>query len=156
VRSDDFHGGTIAPKLITITLRRSRDSTPVQSWTFEDRSIIRVGRATDNNVILHSSVVSRYHLELQYNMSHWKLVSIGNNGTYLNGKLIEQVPVVSGMSISLAQSGPTLQIHVGETPQSLLAKAKSSQSRPPSKGSHWERQTFINKQPDKFRDRNEP
>lgn len=156
MRSDDFHGRTIAPKLITLTLRRSHDSTPVQSWIFENQSIIRVGRATDNDVVLHSSVVSRYHLELQYSMTHWKLVSIGNNGTYLNGELIEQVPVVSGMVISLAQSGPALQIHVGEASHSLPPKAQSNPSHPPGPDSRWERRTFIHKPPEEFRDRNEP
>lgn len=155
MRSDDFHGRTIAPKLITLTLRRSHDSTPVQSWTFENQPIVRVGRAADNDVVLHSSVVSRYHLELQYSTIQWKLVSIGNNGTYLNGELIEQVPVVSGMVISLAQSGPALQIHVGETDRSRPPQAQSSPSHPPSPDRRWERRTFIYKPLEEFRDRND-
>ena len=99
--------------MITLTLLHPVDSTPLQSWTFADESVIGIGRAMDNKVVLHSSVVSRHHVELRQSNKSWELVNLGANGTYLDGELISQVPVVDGLIIRLASSGPQLQIRIG-------------------------------------------
>ncbi|MBF2027178.1 MAG: FHA domain-containing protein [Oscillatoriales cyanobacterium C42_A2020_001] len=91
-------------------------SIPVQSWTFEQESTIRIGRSTDNHVILYSAVVSRHHVEIRKVESGWEIVNLGANGTYLDGRRITQVPVDDGVIIRLARSGPNVQIHL--TPQS--------------------------------------
>lgn len=67
----------------------------------------------DNKVVLHSSVVSRHHVELRQSNKRWEVVNLGANGTYLDGELISQVPVVDGLIIRLASSGPQLQIRIG-------------------------------------------
>lgn len=99
--------------MITLTLLHPVDSTAVQSWTFADESVIAIGRAMDNKVVLHSSVVSRRHVELRRSNKRWEIVNLGANGTYLDGKLISQVPLVDGVIIRLASSGPQLQIRLG-------------------------------------------
>jgi tRNA A-37 threonylcarbamoyl transferase component Bud32 len=99
--------------VITLTLLHPVQLTPVQCWTFEDESVIRIGRSTDNHVVLYSAVVSRYHVEIQCATSIWAVSSLGANGTYVDGKRIEQVPIKNGMIIRLARSGPSIQIHVG-------------------------------------------
>jgi pSer/pThr/pTyr-binding forkhead associated (FHA) protein len=107
--------------VITLTLLHPLQSVPVQSWPFENESVIRIGRSTDNEVILYSAVVSRHHVEIRRNVSNWVIVSLGANGTYIDGKRITQIPVVDGMIIRLASSGPKLQIHIeGETPKAKL------------------------------------
>ncbi len=131
--------------VITLTLLHPLQSVPVQSWPFETESLIRIGRSTDNEVILYSAVVSRHHVELRRNGSEWEIVSLGANGTYIDGKRITQMPVVDGMIIRLASSGPKIQIHIeGETPKaklkaSLGKRSPSKQALDPSK-----RDTFIN------------
>jgi serine/threonine-protein kinase len=89
-------------------------SIPVQSWNFEHESVIRIGRSTDNHVILYSAVVSRHHVEIRKADVGWELVNLGANGTYLDGKRVTQVPVEDGVIIRLARSGPNVQIHVGD------------------------------------------
>jgi Protein kinase domain/FHA domain len=105
--------------VITLTLLHPMQSIPVQSWTFEQESVIRIGRSTDNHVILYSAVVSRHHVEIRKTDSGWEIVNLGANGTYLEGKRISQVPVENGVVIRLARSGPNVQIHItsktGET-----------------------------------------
>ncbi len=101
--------------VITLSLRQPQQATPLQKWTFENDPVIKIGRAATNHVILHSSVVSRYHLELRHIATHWHLLSLGNNGTYMDGEPIKRTPVVDGMIVRLAESGPQLQIHLGET-----------------------------------------
>ena len=98
--------------MITLTLLHPIQSTPVQSWPFEHESVIRIGRSSDNHVILYSAVVSRHHVELRQTGSKWEIVSLGANGTYLNGKQISQVEVVDGVVIRLARSGPSIQIQL--------------------------------------------
>ena len=113
--------------VITLTLLHPLQSVPVQSWTFESESLVRIGRSTDNDVILYSAVVSRHHVELRLNNSGWEVVSLGANGTYVDGKPITKVPVVDGMVIRLASSGPKIQIRIGAIESKAKIKVVSEQ-----------------------------
>jgi pSer/pThr/pTyr-binding forkhead associated (FHA) protein len=129
--------------VITLNLLHPLQSIPIQSWTFQDESVIRIGRATDNQVILYSAVVSRYHVELRCRGKVWEVVNLGANGTYLDGKRISESPIEDGALIRLARSGPQIQIHLGASEikegQKLVTQApKKSPADPP--------------QPDKSRD----
>lgn len=101
--------------MITLTLLHPLQSVPVQHWTFEPTSPIRIGRSTDNEVVLYSAVVSRHHVEIRPNGSIWEVVNLGANGTYINGKKITQLEAQDGMIIRLASSGPKIQINLGST-----------------------------------------
>jgi pSer/pThr/pTyr-binding forkhead associated (FHA) protein len=109
-------------------------SIPVQSWTFEQEPVIRIGRSTSNHVILYSAVVSRHHVELRKVDSGWEIVNLGANGTYLDGRRITQVPVQDGVIIRLARSGPNVQIHLGtqsaESARGLLGEKTVGQVKP--------------------------
>lgn len=115
--------------MITLTLLHPIQSTPVQSWTFEHEPVIRIGRSTDNHVILYSAVVSRHHVELRRTDANWEIVNLGANGTYLDGKQITQIPVVDGVVIRLARSGPNIQIHLGSSSAHTLAGEKTLAQR---------------------------
>ncbi|MGK7901020.1 MAG: FHA domain-containing protein [Hormoscilla sp.] len=113
--------------MITLTLLHPLQDTAVQNWTFEKEPVIRIGRSTDNNVILYSAVVSRHHVELRREADcQWELRNIGTNGTYLDGKRISQVSVVDGTVIRLARSGPKIKI-------SISAKTGAKPQRWPQK-----------------------
>jgi pSer/pThr/pTyr-binding forkhead associated (FHA) protein len=87
------------------------NSIPVQSWTFSQEDVVRIGRATDNNAILYSAVVSRHHAELRWSEAEgWLLVNLSPNGTYIDGEAIKTVAVLDGTIIRLATSGPRIQI----------------------------------------------
>jgi pSer/pThr/pTyr-binding forkhead associated (FHA) protein len=89
------------------------NSVPVQSWTFESEEVVRIGRATDNQVVLFSAVVSRHHAELrQHDIDGWKLINISANGTYLEGEAIKEIALSSGMIVRLATSGPKIHIAI--------------------------------------------
>jgi pSer/pThr/pTyr-binding forkhead associated (FHA) protein len=131
--------------VITLTLLHPLQSVPVQSWPFETESLIRIGRSTDNEVILYSAVVSRHHVELRRHGSDWEIVSLGANGTYIDGKRITQISVVDGMIIRLASSGPKIQIRLEEEAVKGNLKAalgKRSSSR--QQGIDYSKDTFIN------------
>ena len=115
--------------MITLILLHPLHSTPVQNWTFANESVVRIGRATDNQVVLYSAVVSRRHVELRRVDASWEIVNLGANGTYLNGKRISQEPVVDGVIIRLANSGPQIQIRLGAVPLKEEVKT-TAQNRP--------------------------
>ncbi len=98
----------------------------MQSWKFNDKSIIRIGRAKDNEVVLYSSVVSRLHVELQESNGKWEIINKGANGTYVDEQRISQVPVVDGVIVRLAPSGPKLQIRFGDV---VISEASPTKER---------------------------
>lgn len=99
-------------------LLHPQNSTPMQSWQFEDKSLIRIGRATDNEVVLYSSVVSRLHLELRETNGKWELISRGANGTFVDDERISQLSVVDGTVVRIAPTGPKIQIRLGDVARS--------------------------------------
>lgn len=101
----------------------------MQQWSFESSSVIRIGRSSDNDVVLYSAVVSRHHVEICQAETGWEVRSLGTNGTYVDNKRISQAPVTDGTIVRLARSGPTIKISVPPQPsrsvsqiQALLAK----------------------------------
>ena len=102
--------------VITLTLLHPVKSSPVQSWAFESDTVIRIGRANDNQVVLYSAVVSRHHVELRYTepartiSGGWELVSLGANGTYIDAQRVIRSPITDGMVFRLARSGPNVQV----------------------------------------------
>ncbi|MHC5737319.1 protein kinase domain-containing protein [Nostoc sp.] len=103
--------------MVSLTLLEPQQKTPLQQWCFENSSIIRIGRAADNHVVLIDSLVSRHHLELRQvgsasNGGTWQLISQGTNGTFLNGILVIQSPLPDNSLLQLAQGGPILQFQI--------------------------------------------
>lgn len=117
--------------MITLTLLHPVKQSPVQVWTFPNEAIIRIGRSTDNQVVLYSAVVSRHHVELHRVGNHWEAVNLGTNGTYLDGKRITQEIIQDGAVIRLARSGPNIQIRMGEAgTKNLSANVPTPRSQP--------------------------
>ncbi len=99
--------------MITLTLLHPLQSVAVQSWTFRDEPSIKIGRATNNEVVLYSAVVSRHHLEIKKSgETEWEIVNLGSNGTYIDGQQIERTKAVDGMVVRLASSGPKILIKI--------------------------------------------
>lgn len=96
--------------MITLTLLHPLKDTPIQHWEFTQESVVRIGRSTDNHVVLYSAVVSRHHVELRLGEGSWDVVNLGTNGTYVDGERIEQILITGEVVIRLARSGPKIQI----------------------------------------------
>lgn len=99
--------------MITLTLLHPLQSVAVQSWEFKDEPSIKIGRATDNEVVLYSAVVSRHHVEIrQSGKGGWEVINIGSNGTYIDGERVEQTAALDGMIVRLAKSGPKILLKI--------------------------------------------
>lgn len=131
------------PSVITLTLLHPLKETPVQHWKFNPESVIRIGRSTDNEVVLYSAVVSRRHIEIRRTESSWVLFSLGANGTYINGNKITKVSVEDGMIIRLASSGPQIQIKLS-TVEPGVRMDGNIKGVPTSKGKNISKDTVIN------------
>ena len=110
-------------------------SVAIQSWTFHDEPSIKIGRATNNEVVLYSAVVSRHHVEIKKSGDEeWEVVNLGSNGTYIDGKRVEQTKAVDGMIFRLASSGPKILVKIESTSnqgQTASAEARSRARRQP-------------------------
>ncbi|MEG5159322.1 protein kinase [Microcoleus sp. AT3-A2] len=99
-----------------LTLLDPEKQAPLQQWSFESESIIRIGRSPENQVVIPNALVSRQHLELQRvnngKSSQWYLVNSGTNGTLVNGILMSQGWISDGALIQLARGGPILHFQV--------------------------------------------
>ncbi len=96
--------------MITLNLLHPIELKPIQTWEFTSESIIRIGRSGDNHVILYSSVVSRYHVELHRHPLYWEVINIGANGTYIDDQQIDTEQIKNVTTIQLSVNGPKLQI----------------------------------------------
>ncbi len=131
--------------MITLILLHPLQSIPAQSWTFEnDEPIIRIGRAADNHVILYSAVVSRHHVEVRRIDKGWEFVNLGANGTYVDGEPILQAPVIDGVILRLARSGPQIQIRL-EIPTVAPITNIISQHHSSTEANQWRIVTNVEK-----------
>ena len=119
--------------MIILTLLHPLQSIAVQSWTFSDESSIKIGRATNNEVVLYSAVVSRHHVEIRKSGDAWEVVNLGSNGTYIDGKRVEQSQILDGTVVRLASSGPRILIKIESDDANLadIASGRANSKRLP-------------------------
>ncbi len=116
--------------MITLTLLHPLQSVAVQSWSFHDESSIKIGRATNNEVVLYSAVVSRHHVEVRKSgEDEWEVVNLGSNGVYIDGQRVEQTKALDGMIFRLASSGPKILVKIETSSGQDQSSSNSEQSR---------------------------
>jgi len=103
--------------VVTLTLLDAEHQKAVKTWEFDNQSVIKVGRAPDNDVVVSDNLVSRYHLQFQKigdspSSNSWMLLSKGTNGTFIDGVFITQTTISNGCQLELASGGPILQFQV--------------------------------------------
>jgi len=118
--------------LITIALLHPTQLVSVQTWVFATKLKITIGRATNNDVVIYSPIVSRHHAEIQFTQTCWNLVNLGINGTYIDGKSIQEISVSDGLIMRLARNGPRIQIHLDQPVE----------ARPPLTQADWYNNPF--------------
>jgi serine/threonine protein kinase, bacterial len=108
--------------MVIFTLLEPQTNHPLQQWEFVDQSLIRIGRAQNNDIVLHGYFqVSRQHLELTLidaQPEKWQLISRGTNGTLLNNEFVTETIIQHGDLIRLAENGPVFKFEL----ESHLAK----------------------------------
>ncbi|TVP58810.1 MAG: FHA domain-containing protein [Nodularia sp. (in: Bacteria)] len=121
--------------MVILTLLEPQQKTSLKQWCFEDSSVIRIGRAGDNDVVLSDSLVSRHHLELRpvnsgknKHIAAWQVFSKGTNGTFLDGTLVLQCPLPDNSLLQLAQGGPILKFQLQKLPNTVLRSLEGEEA----------------------------
>ena len=101
------------PDVVTIHLLDAALGHPVQTWRFNDKATIAVGRNEDNDVVIADGHVSRVHVQLTWQKGAWTLASIGRHGTLVNDRLVAETQLGSQATFRLGANGPTLRFERG-------------------------------------------
>ncbi|HHP7230529.1 MAG TPA: protein kinase [Xenococcaceae cyanobacterium] len=93
--------------MVILTLLEPQTNQPLQHWQFLEQSVIAIGRALNNDIVLKGYFqVSRKHVELTQIEAQWQLINQGTNGTFVNYQPVEQIKLNHGDLIRLAENGP--------------------------------------------------
>ncbi len=94
---------------MTLHLLDSAQGHRIQSWRFQDRSQVTIGRDDDSDIALADTQVSRKHVEIVYREGKWMLHSHGRNGTWIGGAMVSEANLTSGAIFQLGSGGPSFQ-----------------------------------------------
>jgi serine/threonine-protein kinase len=116
--------------VITISLLDPVGWHAVQTWEFDGASVIRIGRAKTNDVILSDTQVSRNHGELTRTDVGWSVMPLGRNGIAIGSRAITNAtPVGHEVVLRLATNGPYLEFRVGRRRDTIAEKLADRQRR---------------------------
>jgi serine/threonine-protein kinase len=85
---------------------------PLQTWSFSDETLIRVGRSLDNEIVIDNPVVSRSHVYLKYQEGRWELSSLSTKGIEVEGRQTMQSDLRDGQVFRLGEQGPRIRFFV--------------------------------------------
>ena len=115
--------------MVIFTLLEPQTNQPLQQWEFTEQTVIRIGRAQNNDIVLHGYFqVSRQHLELilvDPQQEEWQLISRGTNGTLINNSFVTKAAIQHDDLIRLAENGPVFKFEL----ESCIAP-KESEAEP--------------------------
>ena len=82
---------------LSCTVSAGPPRTEVSAAPPQPATVLRIGRAPDNDIVLADSDVSRYHAELTTTAGGCRLADLGSaNGTFVNGQQITSAPLAEG------------------------------------------------------------
>jgi RsiW-degrading membrane proteinase PrsW (M82 family) len=82
-----------------------------ESHTFEPGQTVRIGRSTDNDIVVTDPTVSRQHARLTWGPSGWLFENLGLARTFRHGQNVTQVLLSQPTELSLASPrGPVVLI----------------------------------------------
>ena len=118
--------------MVIFTLLEPQTNQPLQQWQFPQQSTIRIGRAQNNDIVLHGYFqVSRQHLELKLldaKNQKWQLSSTGTNGTLVDNVFVTEAILEHGNLIRLAENGPTFKFELESFLDSAELETDKSES----------------------------
>lgn len=90
---------------ITVHLLDSAQGHPLQSWKFDDRDSLTMGRSPDNDIVVTDPYVSRSHAYLKFDGDQWRLISLSRQQIFFEGQVLPEVPVGDGTVCRLGPHG---------------------------------------------------
>ena len=112
-----------------------------QRFSFEQGRTVRIGRSTDNDVVVSDPTVSRQHARLAWGPDGWVFEGLGRAGTFLRGGSVTRLLVAEPVELSLASPhGPVVRLEPSQPADgaAALGSATSAEPRPPDEGTRPE------------------
>lgn len=119
----------LLPEKLALTIISGRSLTGATQWEFEPPELIRIGRGDDCDVLLDDGKVSRFHAAISVCGRQWSCGCVGQNGTFVDGRRVEQFVVTDGLIAEFARRGPRLQFQ--------LVASEPTESVEPGQVSMW-------------------
>jgi hypothetical protein len=90
-----------------IQLLDAAEGHPLQTWRFEGRTRLTIGRSEDNDVVVTDPYVSRAHAYLQFEPAGdtWRIISISRQQLMYRGEVHAELDLVDGMVFRLGPNG---------------------------------------------------
>lgn len=116
--------------MVIFTLLEPQTNQPLQQWQFSQQSVIRIGRAQNNDIVMHGYFqVSRQHLELiELEVDRWQLISRGTNGTLVNNLFVTETILQHDDLIRLAENGPVFKFELESCLPPPMEKVEANSS----------------------------
>ena len=96
------------------TVNELQVSCEGRRYSFVQGRTIRIGRSTDNDVVVSDPTVSRQHARLAWGPDGWVFEGLGRAGTFLRGSPITRLPVSEPVELSLSSpQGPVVRLEPG-------------------------------------------
>jgi RsiW-degrading membrane proteinase PrsW (M82 family) len=97
-------------------------------YRFEQNQVVRIGRSTDNDIVVSHPTVSRQHARLAYGPDGWVFEGLGRAGTFRHGSAVTRVLLREPVELALASpQGPVIQV---EPPGPASAAAVTGHAEP--------------------------
>ena len=112
-----------------------------QRYSFEQDQTIRIGRSTDNDVIVSDPTVSRQHARLAWSPDGWVFEGLGRAGTFLRGGAVTRLLVAEPVELTLATPhGPVVKLEPSQPTDAAAVpcSATSVSPRPRDEGTRPE------------------
>jgi RsiW-degrading membrane proteinase PrsW (M82 family) len=102
-------------------------------YQFEQGRTVRIGRSTDNDVVVSDPTVSRRHAQLAWGPEGWTFEGLGRAGTYLRGSEVTRLLVAEPLELSLASPlGPVLRLEPPPQPERPAATPEAGSAAAPA------------------------
>jgi membrane-bound lytic murein transglycosylase D len=106
------------------SLRVSFDTPAGRAVRLRFQQRFRIGRATECEVCIDDSSVSRYHAEGQFKHGQWWITDLkSSNGLVVDGRQMHEVPVQDAITVQLGFGGPAVRFEAQTTPPASDAAA---------------------------------
>ena len=78
-------------------------------YSFEQDQVVRIGRSTDNDVVVSDPTVSRQHARLAFGPNGWMFEGLGRAGTFQRGSAVTRLLLREPVELALASpQGPVI------------------------------------------------
>jgi RsiW-degrading membrane proteinase PrsW (M82 family) len=78
-------------------------------YSFEQDQVVRIGRSTDNDVVVGDPTVSRQHARLAFGPDGWMFEGLGRAGTFQQGSAVTRLLLREPVELALASpQGPVI------------------------------------------------